>query len=109
MITEVCDTTAWEALAVYLHEGLLGEMTVRAVLLEALVPFLDGVLSVLGVICQEVDVFFGQSVAGLLKHFPLSKIVTPDIENIDIDSVNIDIEHVNIGERVCPLFPMTRM
>ena len=74
MITEVCDTAAWETLAVYLHEGLLGEVTVGTVLLEPLIPLLDGVLSVLGMIGQEVNVFFRQSVAGLLKHFPLSKI-----------------------------------
>ena len=67
MITEFWHTARGEALAVYFHEGFLGKVTVRAVLLKSLVPFLDGVLGVVGVVCQEVDVFFRKSVSGLLK------------------------------------------
>ena len=50
MITEFGHTAARETLAVYFHEVVLGEVAIGAVLLEALVPLLDGVLSILGVV-----------------------------------------------------------
>ena len=50
MITEFGHTAARETLAVYFHEVVLGEVAIWAVLLEALVPLLDGVLRILGVV-----------------------------------------------------------
>ena len=58
MITELGHTAAREALAVYFHEGLFGQVPIWTVCLEPLVPLLDRVLGVVGVVGQEVDVFF---------------------------------------------------
>ena len=75
MITEFRDTASREAFAVYLHEVILGEMAIWTVLLEPFVPLLDSVLCVLGVIGQEVNIFFRQSVPRLLQSEALSEIV----------------------------------
>ena len=75
MITEFRDAASRETLAVYLHEVILGEMAIWTVLLEAFVPLLDSVLGVLGVIGEEVNIFFRQPVPRLLQSEALSEIV----------------------------------
>ena len=67
VITEVLGRAAREAFAVDLHEGLPGEVAVRTVLLEPLVPLDYGVLGVVGVVGQELYVLLGQAVLRLLS------------------------------------------
>ena len=61
MVTEVSGIATWKTLAVDLHEGLGGELPVRAVGYEALVPLLDGVLVVSGVRLEELEVLLAEA------------------------------------------------
>ena len=70
VVAELAGVAGREALAVDLHEGLGVESAVGAVLLEALVPLVDGVLVVVGVGLEEVQVVLVQAVLGVLGPHP---------------------------------------
>ena len=74
MFTELPGTAGWEALCVDLHEGSRRELAIRTVLLEPLVPLIDGALVVPGVWPQKFQVLFTELVSsgGFVTHPPSS-------------------------------------
>ena len=61
VVAELLRVTAREEQLVHVHELGRGEAAVGAVLLEALVPLLDGVLVVSGVRLEELEVLLAEA------------------------------------------------
>ena len=70
MVAELFGVAGGEEHFVHVHELYRGESAVGTVLLEALVPLLDGVLVVPGVGTKELQVFLRQTLLALdTTHF----------------------------------------
>ena len=70
MVTELAGVAGGEALAVDLHEAEGVEVAVGTVLLEPFVPLVDGVLVIVGVGLEEVDLLLGKPILGRLVPHP---------------------------------------
>ena len=60
MVTELFGISGEEAVPVDVHERVRGELSVGTVLLEPLVPLYDGVLAVVSVRSQVLQILLGQ-------------------------------------------------
>ena len=70
MVAELTGVSRWETLAVDLHEADRVQVAVRAVLLESLVPLVDGVLVVMSVCLEEIHLLLGEPILGRLVPHP---------------------------------------
>ena len=60
MITKLFRISGEKTISIDVHERVWGQLSIRAVLLEPLVPLNDGVHAVVGVCSQVLQVLLGQ-------------------------------------------------
>ena len=65
VVAELLGVARWEEHLVHVDKLDGGQSTIGAILLEAFVPFLDGILVVASVSAEELEIFLGKTLLAL--------------------------------------------